>query len=474
MSSNHGNSRRKFLKLGALGTAAIGLSPLNQIFGSEAEPSGSTDIQHTSYPGTGNRKSAMGLSCEPIQIVRIGIIGLGMRGSEAVYRLMQIRGVEIKAISDMVPANIKSASKQILDAGKPAADEYNKEDDWIRICDRDDIDLIYNCTPWYLHTPIAIYAMKNGKHTAIEVPAATTLEECWDLVRTAEETQRHCMMLENCCYDFFELTTLNMARNGVFGDIYYGEGAYNHDLRWLKFAELSEGGYYNKWRLEYSKYHTGNLYPTHGLGPVAQIMGINRGDRFDYLTSVSTEQRGLTLYAIEKFGQDSPEARQEYKLGDMNTTIIHTTLGKTIMIQHDTTSPRPYSRIHLISGTKGLAVKYPVESITFDPISQTFLKSDEYDQLMKKWEHPLINKIGEKAKEVGGHGGMDFIMDYRLIYCLQKGLPLDQDVYDAAAWSSIIELSEKSVLKKGVPMAIPDFTQGLWESATPFPVVSID
>jgi len=315
--------------------------------------------------------------------------------------------------------------------------------------------------------------MKHGKHVALEVPAAFTLKECWDLVDTAEETQRHCMMLENCCYDFFELNTLNMARNGVFGEIMYGEGAYNHDLRWLKFATLEEGGYYQRWRLEYSKYHTGNLYPTHGLGPVAQIMGINRGDRFDFLSSNSTKQTGLTVYAREKFGENSPDALQEYKLGDMNTTIIHTAKGKTIQVQHDTTSPRPYSRIHMISGTKGIAVKYPNESIALEPKGHSFLKDNEFAELMKKWEHPLSSQIGEKAKAVGGHGGMDFIMDYRLIYCLRNGLPLDQDVYDAAAWSSIIELSERSVLKNGASIKIPDFTRGAWKAAEPWQVVRV-
>jgi len=381
--------------------------------------------------------------------------------------------VEIIAISDRVPGYIADARKQLADAGLKSAAEYWEEDDWKKICEREDIDLIYNCTPWYLHTPIAVYAMKHGKHVALEVPAAFTLKECWDLVDTAEETQRHCMMLENCCYDFFELNTLNMARNGVFGEIMYGEGAYNHDLRWLKFASLEEGGYYQRWRLEYSKYHTGNLYPTHGLGPVAQIMGINRGDRFDFLSSNSTKQTGLTLYAREKFGENSPDALQDYKLGDMNTTIIHTAKGKTIQVQHDTTSPRPYSRIHMISGTRGIAVKYPKESIALEPKGHSFLKDNEFNELMQKWEHPLSRQIGEKAKAVGGHGGMDFIMDYRLIHCLRNGLPLDQDVYDAAAWSCIIELSERSVLKNGASMQIPDFTRGAWKTAEPWPVVTV-
>ncbi len=311
--------------------------------------------------------------------------------------------------------------------------------------------------------------MQQGKHAAIEVPAAMTIDECWQLVDTAEQTQRHCMMLENCCYDFFELATLNMARNGVFGDIMHAECAYIHDLRWLKFEK--ENGYQGMWRLQWSKSHTGNLYPTHGLGPVAQIMGINRGDRFEYLTSMSTDQEGMTLYAENTFGKDSSEARQHYELGDMSTTLIRTSRGKTIMVQHDTTSPRPYSRIHLLSGTKGIAQKWPDRRIALEPDAHSWLDTERYDKLINEYEHPLARKVGEKAREVGGHGGMDFIMDWRLIQCLREGLPLDQDVYDAAAWSSIVELSELSAGDRSNSVKVPDFTRGVWEETEPLGIV---
>ncbi len=465
------NSRRNFIKIAAAGSAALGFAPVSNVFGSAINNEQQLSLPPDNGPAR-KGKSVMGLRCEPLNTVRIGLIGLGMRGSEAVRRLIQVEGAELVAIADVVPKTVKDANKQITDAGLKAAVEYTGEEDWKKICERDDIDLIYQCTPWLLHTPVSVYAMKHGKHAACEVPSAVTMEECWQLVDTAEETQRHFMMLENCCYDFFELNTLNMARNGVFGDIYHAEGAYIHDLRWLKF--MKEGGYQNMWRLDYSKKHTGNPYPTHGLGPVAQIMGINRGDRFDYLTSVSTNQFGMSLYANEKFGPESAEATHAYKLGDMNTTVVHTLNGKTIMIQHDTTSPRPYSRIHLISGTKGMAVKWPKQDIALEPNAHEFLKKEDFDALMKKYEHPLATQIGEKAKKVGGHGGMDFIMDYRLIYCLRKGLPLDQDVYDAAAWSCIVPLSEKSVLNRGNSIDVPDFTRGAWETATPWPVVTIE
>lgn len=470
MHSEENNSRRKFIKLAAIGSAALGAAPLAQALATNQ--TSENDLNAGNKIPARKGKSVMGLRCEPLKTVRIGLIGLGMRGSGAVVRLLQVEGVEIRAIADVVEKNVKESNKKITDSGfKPAA-EYTEEEGWKKICERDDIDLVYQCTPWLMHTPVSVYAMKHGKHAACEVPSAVTLAECWELVNTAEETQRHFMMLENCCYDFFEMNTLNMARNGVFGDIYHAEGAYIHDLRWLKF--MKEGGYYNRWRLDFSKLHTGNPYPTHGLGPVAQVMGINRGDRFDYLSSISTNQIGMSLYAREKFGADSPDARQSYKLGDMNTTVIRTVKGKTIMIQHDTTSPRPYSRLHCLSGTKGMAVKYPQEQIALEPNAHEFLKKEDFDALMKKYEHPLATQIGEKAKKVGGHGGMDFIMDYRLIYCLRKGLPLDQDVYDAASWCSIAPLSEKSVLKRGNSIDIPDFTRGAWETATPWPIVTID
>lgn len=465
------NSRRNFIKIAAAGSAALGLAPVSNVFGSQTNADEIIYSSEKKEPAS-KGKTVMGLRCEPLKTVRIGLIGLGMRGSEAVRRLIQVEGAEVIAIADVVPKAVKDANKQITDAGLKPALEYTGEEDWKEICDRDDIDLIYQCTPWLLHAPISVYAMRHGKHAACEVPSAVTLDECWDLVSTAEETQRHFMMLENCCYDFFELNTLNMARNGVFGDIYHAEGAYIHDLRWLKF--MKEGGYYNMWRLDYSKKHTGDPYPTHGLGPVAQIMGINRGDRFDYLSSISTNQFSMSLYAEEKFGANSPEALATYKLGDMNTTVIHSLKGKTIMIQHDTSSPRPYSRIHLISGTKGMAVKYPEQNIALEPNAHEFLKKEDFDALMKKYEHPLATQMGEKAKKVGGHGGMDFIMDYRLIYCLRKGLPLDQDVYDAAAWCSIVPLSEKSVLNRGNSVDVPDFTRGAWKTAAPWPIVTIE
>lgn len=458
-------SRRNFLKIAALGAAGVGL-------GLKGLAAGRSEMNGQSYtlPRKENQKSVMGLACEPLEKVRIGVIGLGMRGMEAVERLMYVEGIEIRAVCDVLPERVTQAQKIVTDRGNPNPAGYAAgENDWMNLCRREDIDLVYSCTPWELHTPNAVYAMQQGKHAAVEVPAALTLSQCWELVDTAEQTRRHCMMLENCCYDFFELATLNMARMGVFGEIMHAECAYIHDLRWLKFDK--EHGYYDMWRLKYSMAHTGNPYPTHGLGPVAQIMGINRGDRMEYITSTSTNQVGMSLYAVNTFGKDSPEARQPYELGDMNTTVVRTYHGKTIMIQHDTTSPRPYSRIHLISGTLGIAQKWPDQRIALEPDPHHWLPEEKLDQLLQQYEHPLAKKVGQKAKEVGGHGGMDFIMDWRLIQCLRNGLPLDQDVYDAAAWSSIVELSEVSVRNKSQRVEVPDFTRGEWESQSPLGIM---
>mgnify|MGYP001189084440 CR=1 FL=1 len=463
MAGNNTN-RRDFIRIAAAGAAALGLG-FKGIKGN-----GTKDLGLVCPERPSGQMSVMGLVCEPINKVRIGVIGLGMRGMDAVGRLLYIEGVEITAVCDILPERVEKAKQIVTERGHSVPAGYaGGPEDWMKLCEREDVDLVYSCTPWYLHTPNALHAMRNGKHAAIEVPAATTLEECWQLVDTAEQTQRHCMMLENCCYDFFELATLNMARNGVFGEVMHAECAYIHDLRWLKFDKVN--GYVDMWRLKYSMNHNGNLYPTHGLGPVAQIMGINRGDKMEYLTSTSTNQVGMSLYAKNKFGEDSQEFLQPYELGDMNTTLVKTANGKTIMIQHDTTSPRPYSRIHLISGTGGMAAKWPVEQIALEPNAHEWLSEEEKLKLLQKFEHPLAKKMGEMAREVGGHGGMDYIMDWRLIYCLRNGLPLDQDVYDAASWSSIVELTEISVNNNSKMVEIPDFTRGVWKETKPLSIV---
>ncbi len=414
------------------------------------------------------QKDVLELRCEPIDTIHVGFIGLGNRGFGAIQRYTNIEGAKITAICDLVPWKIEQAQKYLSDKGFPKATEYSGEDGWKKMCESDDIDLIYIVTDWADHTPMAVYAMEQGKHAVTEVPSAKTIDECWQLVNTAEKTQRHFMQLENCMYDYWEMAVNKMVASGALGEIVHVEGAYIHDLRGHNFeTDEHKGGYWKMWRLEENAKRNGNLYPTHGFGPLCHLLNIHRGDRMDYVVSLSSNQFGISEYAEAKFGKDSDFAKKEYKRGDMNTSIIRTAKGKTMMIQHDVTSPRPYSRIQLVSGTQGYACKYPTQQIYFDSEHNSGhakpLSEEEVNKVLKKYEHPIVTEYGEKAKKVGGHGGMDFIMDSRLIYCLQNGLPLDQDVYDAAEWSSLVELSEKSVENHGMPIKIPDFTRGAWK-----------
>jgi predicted dehydrogenase len=404
------------------------------------------------------------LRCDPIETVRIAFIGVGNRGTGAVRRYTFLEGVEIVALCDVRPEKLERAQKILVDKGLPEADTYSGTEDWKKVCERDDIDLVYICTHWDLHTPIAVYAMEQGKHVATEVPAAITIEECWQLVNTAEKTRKHCVQLENCNYDFFELATLNMVRKGLLGEIVHAEGAYIHDLRKLNFD--TEGYYWDMWRLRHHEKRNANLYPTHGFGPICHILNIHRGDRMEYLVSLASDQFGMSAYAKEKFGEDSELAKRDYKRGDMNTTLIKTKNGKSMLIQHDVTSPRPYSRKHMISGTKGFVQKYPLMGIALEPKAHSFMDEEEMEALLEEYEHPITKEVGELARKVGGHGGMDFTMDYRLIYCLRNGLPLDLDVYDAAEWSAIVELSEKSIENQSMPVRIPDFTRGAWNKVS--------
>ena len=404
-----------------------------------------------------------GYAAPPLDKVRIGIVGLGMRGPGAVRRMSYIEGVEIKALCDLIPERTEKARELLKDTPHNPHLYSGKPYSWKEMCERDDIDLIYVCTPWSWHTPMAVYAMEQGKHAAIEVPAAVTLDECWQLVETSEKTKRHCMMLENCCYDFFELMTLNMARKGFFGEIVHAEGAYIHNLVELNFKK--EGGYQDMWRLK-QNFRNGNLYPTHGLGPVCQIMNINRGDQMDYLTSMSSEDFTMGAHARMLAEDDSffnSYASKDYR-GNMNTTVVKTRQGRTIMIQHDVSSERPYSRIHLVSGTKAMARKWPDSKISK---GHGWYSDEEMKEIEEKYTPELVKEVGDLAREVGGHGGMDFIMDWRLIYCLRNGLPLDQDVYDAALWSSISPLSEWSVANRSASVNVPDFTRGNWKTNLP-------
>lgn len=458
------NNRRLFLKLAGLTGFGVAGGGILKGFGSVTQ-----DNNLLAHKNTGPNKQLFNMSgyaVPKLETVRVGFIGLGQRGPEHLGNMARLEGVEIKALCDIRSEKVLAAKKLL--EGKPHNPSIYSggKDEWKKVCDHKDIDLIYIATPWDMHVPMALYAMQQGKHVCIEVPAAVTVEECWKLVETSERTRKHCMMLENCCYDFFELLTLNMARQGYFGEIVHGEGAYIHNLLGLNF---DKEGYYNMWRLKENMTRNGNLYPTHGLGPICQLMDINRGDKMDYLVSMSGKDFLMEKKANELAAKDSffkPFTNHKYR-GNMNTTSIHTSKGRTIMIQHDVSSPNIYSRIHKVSGTKASALKYPSPAKISSSDGENWLSEEAMKVLEKQYEPAIVKKIGELAKEVGGHGGMDFLMDWRTIDCLRNGLPLDQDVYDAALWSSIAPLSEKSVANRSTSIDIPDFTNGSWKTNKP-------
>jgi hypothetical protein len=452
------NNRRDFLKLAGLGLVGATVPQISKAESSE-------HLFLLSQKSHNQVFNMSGYAAPKLSTVRIGIVGLGQRGPGAVDRLSKIEGVEIKALCDLIPERVDKM-KVKLQGTKHQPEGYSGSVyAWKKMVDRNDLDLIYITTPWDWHTPMAVYAMEAGKHAAVEVPAAKTLEECWQLVETSERTKKHCMMLENCCYDFFELMTLNMKRDGFFGEIIHTEGAYIHDLLWLNFKKDTEGGYQDMWRLK-ENFRDGNLYATHGLGPICQIMDINRGDQMDYLTSLSSNDFHMGITARELAGKDNffgPYAEKKYG-GNMNTTIVKTKKGRSIMIQHDVTSPRPYSRLHTVSGTEGYAQKYPDPKVAK---GHGWINEQEMKALEEKYTPEIVKKVGELAKQIGGHGGMDFMMDWRLIDCLRNGLPLDQDVYDAALWSAISPLSEWSVANRSNSIDVPDFTGGAWKTNRP-------
>jgi hypothetical protein len=461
------NKRRRFLKLTGLAGLGISGGGFTPFF--EAKEGSGVDemvnVQKEIERRHPQKFNMCGYAAPPIDTVRVGFIGVGTRGSSHVSGISKLEGVSIKAICDLQQIRADKASKLLEGTGHKPTLYSGGAEDWKKLCDRDDIDIVFISTPWDLHAPMALHAMNHGKHVALEVPAATTLKDCWQLVATSERTRKHCMMLENACYDFFELLTLNMARQGFFGEIIHCEGAYIHDLLEANFSKTK---YWNSWRLKENIAHNGCLYPTHGMGPVCQVMNINRGDKLDYLVSVSGNDFMMGRMANDLAARDDfykPYANKKFR-GNMNITMMRTMKGRTIMIQHDVTSPRPYSRIHLISGTKGTALKYP-EPGRISSSHEGWMSDNEMKEIESKYEPPIVRKIGELAKKAGGHGGMDFLMNWRTIDCLHNGLPLDQDVYDAALWSCLFPLSEWSVANRSGSISVPDFTGGSWKKNTP-------
>jgi len=456
--TNFNMNRKKFLQ-SIIGASAFLSTPFSA-YGNE--PSAIHQIiQDTSKVTKGNM---VGFKVAPIEKVRVGIIGLGNRGNgliEMFKWLVEHNKAEIVALSDIDEKKVEKAKEKLGEWQKLKPKTYFKDaEDWKNLAKQDDIDLLLTATPWELHTPMAVFGMNHGKHVATEVPIAYTLMDCWEIIQTAERTQKHCIMLENCCFNDEELFVLNMIQKGVFGDLTHTEGAYLHDLR----AHLLSQDYYkDQWRIQHHTERNGNLYTTHGLGPIGFYLNIGRGDTFSHLTSMSSRELNLSQTAKAK---QSPHTA--IQCGDMNMTMIKTALGKSILLQFDVHTGRPYSRINKVVGTKAVHDGYPSrlfidqEELAF--WGHKWLPEEEYKNYRSKYTHPLITKlktISEDYKQ--GHGGMDFVMIYRLITCLNLGLPLDINLYDGVMWSAVTPISELSVASNSLSIPFPDFTNGAWK-----------
>ena len=442
-------TRRDLLKAGmTVGVAGAGLRTTN------------------AAPQTGSA-SAGPLAVAPIETVRIGFVGVGLQGSSHVGNFLKIPGCRITAVCDIREERTDWARKAITAAGHPEPRAYTRGPrDFERLCETEDLDLVFTATPWEWHVPVLLAAMKNGKHAATEVPAAMFLDDCWAMVESAEKHRRHCVLMENCNYDRPEMMVFNIVRQQLLGEVLHAEGGYLHDLRGIKFERKDEG----LWRRAWSTKLDGNPYPTHGLGPIANCLDINRGDRFDYLVSMSGPSRGLQAWASDHFPADAPERQERYVLGDVNTSLIKTALGKTVMVQHCTNLPRPYSRIQVVQGTKGIFNGYP-HRLYIEGRGKRDQWVDEA-AARAEFDHPLWKELEARAAGAG-HGGMDFIEDYRLIKCLREGTPTDSNVYDAASMSAVVELSVKSTGAKSRAMDFPDFTRGKWRTAPKLGIVHV-
>lgn len=426
------------------------------------------------------QKSALNMATPKLKTVRVAFVGLGMRGHDAVERWTHIPGIQVMALCDHERDRAERCQEYLHKASMPAADIYYGEDGYKELCKRKDIDLVYIAPDWKHHFPVAKEALNNGKHVAVEVPAAMNLSEIWQLIDLSEKKRLHCMMLENCCYDFFELNSLNMAQKGVFGEVLYVQGAYRHELSpywdayWKKDAQDKLG-----WRLEYNQKFRGDVYATHGLGPIAEVLNIHRGDKMKTLVAMDTKSVNGKKLAEDRTGKPCTEFRN----GDQTTTLISTENGKVIEIHHNVMTPQPYNRMYQLTGTKGFANKYPFEgfALSSDELKKSgvtpssdnlsghsYLSNVDAKALVEKYESPIVAKYEKQAKEVGGHGGMDFIMDSRLVYCLQNGLPLDIDVYDLAEWCCLAELGSISMDNGNIPVEVPDFTRGQWNEVKGF------
>ena len=457
-------NRRRFLK-----TTAISAAALTAASGLSA-----------SSPPKSKGKYMGNFSAPKLETVRVAFIGLGARGSGHLKSISKLDGVDVVAVSDLYEDNVKINSKIAKELGKGErhrniAQYWGSDDKWKLMLNEIRPDAVFISTNWNNHAPMAIYSMENGAHAFVEVPIAVSLNDMWKIVNTSEETQKHCMMMENVNYGRDELMYLNMCRKGVIGELLHAEAAYIHELRFQMNQENRGTG---SWRTHHYANGKGNLYPTHGLGPVAQYMNLGRkDDTFESIISYSSPARGRKLYAEKNYNENHKWNKLDYRNGDMNTSIIKTNKGKTVMVQWDETSPRPYTRHNLVQGTKGTLAGFPtrvaleggLEGVVKD--HHSWIKGDGLIQLYEKYDHPLYKRLNQKTKN-SGHGGMDGIMRYRIIECLRNGLPLDQNVYEGCYWSAVTPLSGQSISDGGMPQKFPDFTRGKWEQTNPLEIIN--
>ncbi len=446
--------RRSFIKASAI--AGVGMSmPAPSLFG---------------------RGAPTILRARDDRTARLGFIGVGLRGREHLRLALQRNDTEIVAICDIDPQAVALSQDLIKQAGRDEAAVFSEGDfAFLKLLERDDIDGVVIATPWLWHTPMAVATMKAGKYAGVEVSAANTLEECWDLVNTSEETGMPCMILENVCYRRDVMAVLNMVRQGLFGELIHLECGYQHDLRHVKFndgrqpygggVEFGEKGFSEaKWRTLHSVTRNGDLYPTHGVGPVAEYLNINRGNRFVSLTSTASKARGLHKYIVDQAGEDHPNAKVRFKLGDVVTTVIQTALGETIVVRHDTNLPRPYSLGFRVQGTDGLWMDLN-DGIYVEGTSPAH-RWEAAAPYLERYDHPLWKRYAPRA-EGAGHGGMDFFVCHAFVESVKRQVPPPLDAYDAAAWSAVTPLSEQSIASGGAPQLFPDFTRGRWIERAP-------
>jgi hypothetical protein len=451
------SNRRDFIKLA--GTAGTGMVTVGI---ASCKASGAPSI--TDLSGSNHKQifNMSGYAAPKLDVVRIGYIGIGGRGLGSVLRTRLIEGVQIKALCDILPDRVARGQKALSEMGMPPAKEYSGSGDiWKEMCKNEDLDLVYIATPRNLHPEMCVVSMENGKHAATEVPGIQSIDDAWELVETSEKMRKHCIMLENCTYDFFELLVLNMARQGFFGEVVHVDAGYIHDQREINTGKDKQ------WRLETFINRNGNIYPTHGMGPACQVLNINRGDRLDYLTSLSSDDftMGEKIKGLAKNDDYYTKYVDKWRLGNVNTSSIRTVNGKSIMLQYNISNPRPYTRLQVVVGTNGITQKYPLPSRI--ATGDEWLSDEQMNAMVEQYTPKIVRLVGEMARKVGGHGGMDFLMEWRLIDCLRNGLPPDMDVYDAAAWSSVVPLSEWSVANGSNPVRVPDYTCGSFKTNSP-------